>query len=68
MKPSIRPFQLELGICLASWLFWASCLCATALPALAEPESDNATEAPYPRIAMLWAPIRGDRSVKGMVR
>jgi len=41
-----------------SWLLLASCLCGAAQPA----------EMPYPRIAMLWASIRGDRSVESMAR
>ena len=41
-----------------SWLLLASCLCGAARP----------TETPYPRIAMLWAPVRGDRSAESMAR
>lgn len=40
------------------WFLLAPCLCGAAQPAAT----------PYPRIAMLWAPIRGDRSVEGMAR
>ena len=37
-----------------SWLLLTSCVCSAATP--------------YPRIAMLWSPVRGDRSVEGMAR
>lgn len=36
------------------WLLLAPCVCSAATP--------------YPRIAMLWSPVRGDRSVESMAR
>jgi len=36
------------------WLLLAPCVCEAATP--------------YPRIAMLWSPVRGDRSVESMAR
>ncbi len=36
------------------WLLLAPCVCRAATP--------------YPRIAMLWSPVRGDRSVESMAR
>ena len=54
MKVSIKHSQLWLAIGLVSWQPLASCVCVAATP--------------YPRIGMLWAPIRGDRSAEGMAR
>ncbi len=36
------------------WLLLAPCVCDAATP--------------YPRIAMLWSPVRGDRSVESIAR
>jgi hypothetical protein len=49
----MRPSTSYLNVCF-SWLLLASCVCDAA--------------APYPRIAMLWAPIRGERSVGSMAK
>ena len=61
MTLSIARPQSRLGICFVSWLPLA--LCAGAVAAPAEPRA-NPADAPYPRIAMLWSPVRGDRSLE----
>jgi putative glycosyl hydrolase-like family 15 (GHL15) protein len=43
-------------------------LCSACFGAASERDVRGFVETPYPRIAMLWAPIRGERSVASMTR
>jgi len=67
MRPSIKHARLWLGIHVASWVLLASCVYGVETPDRAEPQRSLA-RTPYPRIGMLWSPIRGDRSLANMAR
>lgn len=48
-----------------------SCACIAILAAIAQTNGEKGsdfTKAPYPRIAMMWAPIRGDRSLESIAK
>ena len=51
-------------LCLLCWLSAASAEDAAA----PKEQSGDFTKTPYPRVAMLWASIRGDNSVEAMAR
>lgn len=61
IRSNRRPMRAR-GFLLGAVLLWGSLLWADAR---SEPEF---AKTPYPRIAMLWAPIRADRSVAGIAR
>lgn len=67
MRSSIKHPRLWLGIQVASWMLLASCVYGVETSDRAEPQRSLA-RTPYPRIGMLWSPIRGDRSLANMAR
>jgi Hypothetical glycosyl hydrolase family 15 len=67
MRPSIKHPRLRLGIHVASWMLLVSCVHGVETPDKAEP-ARNPAGTPYPRIGMLWSPIRGERLIANMAR